>query len=174
MVDEARLEQTDNGKVPTTDGWFVVHTSEAPWFDSDRYGMWCRFGGPQGFPDVGINLSVLEPGKPACLYHRESAQEDFFVLSGECILVVEEEERQLRAGDFVHCPPGTNHVFVGDGKGLSAILMIGHRPDSNELCYPVSEAAAKYGGSVEIETTNPREAYGDRQLEAGKPVWPLF
>ena len=31
-----------------------------------------------------------------------------FVVSGEAALVVEGEERHLRAWDFVHCPPGTS------------------------------------------------------------------
>jgi quercetin dioxygenase-like cupin family protein len=38
------------------------------------------------------------------MYHREKAQEGFLVLSGECLLVVEGEERPLRQWDFFHCP----------------------------------------------------------------------
>ena len=174
MVQEAHLEQTANGKVPTTDGWFVMHASEAPWFRSEKFGLGCRFEGQTPFPDIGINLRVLEPGKPACLYHREDAQEDFFVLSGECVLVVEEQERRLRSGDFVHCPAGANHVFVGAGDGPCVVLMIGSRPDPLELCYPVSEAAAKYGASVDKETADQREAYGERSIEPTAPIWPLY
>jgi uncharacterized cupin superfamily protein len=25
------------------------------------------------FPQTGVNIAVLEPGKPACRYHREEA-----------------------------------------------------------------------------------------------------
>ena len=42
------------------------------------------------------------------MHHRENAQEGFLVLSGECLLIVEEEERRLRAWDFFHCPGGTH------------------------------------------------------------------
>ena len=174
MVEEARLEQTDNGKSPATDGWFVLHIAEAPWLRSERFGRGCRVEGNTRFPEIGFNLRVLEPGKPACLYHRENAQEDFLVLSGECTLVVEEQERQLRAGHFVHCPAETNHVFVGDGDGPCVVLMIGHRPVREQICYPVSKAAARHGASVSQETADPSEAYGEMQLEPTEPIWPLF
>jgi len=173
-MEEARLERTDNGKIPATDGWFVLHTAEAPWLRSKRFGRGCRFEGPEGFPQIGVNIRMLDPGEPACLYHRENAQENFLVLSGECTLVVEEEERSLQAGHFVHCPPGTDHVFVGAGEGPCVILMIGHRPEREELCYPVSEAAARYGASVEKETSDQAEAYGGFDIEPVEPVWPLW
>lgn len=177
MVDEAKLERTEHGTVPVSDGWFTLHTSEAPWVASPRFGSGVVFEGPKNpFPELGFNIRYLEPGIPACLYHREGAQEDFYVLSGECILVVEEQERRLRAGHFVHCPPGTDHVFVGAGDGPCVILMVGARPPDIEenLCYPVSPTAAKYGASVETETTSPAEAYGERDIEATEPVWPLY
>lgn len=96
------------------------------------------------------------------------------MISGEGTLVVEEQQRPLRAGDFVHCPAGTNHVLVGAGNGPCVILMIGYRPDREELCYPVSAAAAKYGASVAEETPNQREAYGERDIEPIAPMWPLW
>ncbi|MDH3283736.1 MAG: hypothetical protein OEQ13_03275, partial [Acidobacteriota bacterium] len=93
MVKEAEFESSPNGKVVTTEGWFALHASEAPWIRSERFGLGCRFEGQTRFPQIGVNLRILEPGTPACLYHRENAQENFFVLSGECTLVVEEQER---------------------------------------------------------------------------------
>ncbi len=174
MVEEAHLDETEHGKSATTDGWFALHVSEAPWMTSERFGSGCRLEGQPRFPETGVNLRVLEPGKPACLYHREEAQEDFFVLSGECIFVVEDQERHLKAGHFVHCPANTNHVFVGAGEERCVILMIGHRPETEKICYPVSEVAAKHGASVEKETTDPRKAYGELQLEPIEPIWPLY
>lgn len=175
MVDEARMEETDAGTIPGTDGWFVLHASEAAWMRSPRFGSGCIFEGPDApFSDLGVNLRVLEPGKPACLYHREKGQENFFVLSGECVLIIEEEEHRLRAGDFVHCPPWTNHVFVGAGEQRCAMIMMGHRPETDEVVYPVSEVAARYGASVDRETGDAREAYGERDIEPSEPVWPLY
>ena len=111
------------------------------------------------FRQLGIRLHVLPPGEPNGLYHRENQQEDFLVLSGECVLLVGGEERRLRAWDFVHCPPGTEHIFVGAGDGPSVILMVGARSEDWHVCYPVSELAARYGASAEEETSEPDKAY---------------
>jgi uncharacterized cupin superfamily protein len=173
MVEEARIEKTEDGDIVVSDGWFVMHVSEVPWMRSERFGKGCRFEGRTRFPQVAINLRVLEPGKPACLYHRENAQEDFLVLAGECILLVEEQERRVRAGDFVHCPPNATHVFVGAPDQQAVVLMIGYRPETEEICYPVSEVAAAYGASVEVETTDVAEAYGPRKIVPIASQWPL-
>ena len=159
MVPEAPLEGTGGGLEPKGEGWFVVNAREARWLTGD-FGSYTRFEGPDAakFQQVGINIGVLQPGQPACLYHREGDQEDFLVLSGECVLLVEEEERPLKQWDFVHCPPWTEHVFVGAGDGPCAILAIGARTRAG-VVYPKSELAAKYGASAEEETPEPKEAY---------------
>ena len=111
------------------------------------------------FPEFGINIQVLRPGQPNCMYHGENAQEDFLVLSGECLLLVEGEERPLKQWDFVHCPAWTEHVFVGSGDGPCAVLMVGARPEREELLYPVADVARKHGAGVPEETRSGREAY---------------
>ena len=110
-------------------------------------------------PDVGVKLVVLSPGQPNGLYHHETNQEDFLVLSGECLLLIEGEERRLRAGDFVHCPPETEHVFVGAGDGPCAIFMLGGRTRPEVLVYPRSDVALRHGAGVETETRDADEAY---------------
>ena len=140
--------------------WFTVNVRDAPWRSHDAFGSSCRFESPEApFPQLGINLRVLQPGQPNCLYHSESLQEDFLVLHGECLLLVEEEERLLGPWDFVHCPPGSEHVFVGAGDGPCVILMVGARDPDERLLYPVSELAGRYGASAKTETTSPEEAY---------------
>jgi uncharacterized cupin superfamily protein len=177
VIEEARIEETSTGvRKVSGDGWFVIHASEAPLHSSERFGEAWDFEGETQFDQVGIHLHVVAPGQPACLYHREEAQEDFLVLSGECKVLIEEQERSLKAGHFVHCPPGTNHVFVGAGEGPCTILMIGHRAPDKKIVYPVSELAARYGASVETEATTPREAYGEDPVfkEQDRPrPWPL-
>ena len=116
-VPEAGLDRTPEGLVPEGEGWFVLNAREARWQDEGPLGVMCFFEGDVAFPQLGINLNVLEPGQPMCMYHWEADQEDFLVLSGEALLIVEGEERPLRAWDFVHCPPGTKHVIVGAGEG---------------------------------------------------------
>jgi uncharacterized cupin superfamily protein len=161
---EAQLRDSESGLEPAGDGWFVVNVRDVAWYTSDTFGSACRFESRDAFfPQLGVNLRVLEPGKSNCLYHSESLQEAFLVLSGECRLIVEGEERLLRAWDFVHCPAGTEHVFVGAGDEPCVVLMTGARSDDEQLVYPVSELAARYGASVEEETPDPEQAYAPFQ-----------
>jgi uncharacterized cupin superfamily protein len=111
------------------------------------------------FADVGFTLQVVWPGQPSGMYHAESNQEDFFVLAGECLLLVEGEERPLQAWDFVHCPPGTAHIFVGTGNGPCVIFMAGGRTREKDTVYPGSELARRYRAGVEAETSSPFDAY---------------
>ena len=139
MVDEAQLENSEVGRLPNGDGWFVLN-------------------------------GVLSPGKPSALYHRESNQENFLVLSGECLLLVEGEERPLKAWDFVHCPPETEHIFVGAGDGPCVLFMAGSRSNEERLVYPRSELALRHGAGVEKEVHSGREAYAPfAKWKPGRP-----
>ena len=162
MAEEARLERTEAGVVAVTDGWFVVNVRDSAWLTNEKFGSCCIFEGDDSpFAQLGFTLAVLEPGQPSGMYHREDNQEDFLVLAGECLLLVEGEERRLRAWDFVHCPPKTEHIFVAAGDGPCVIFMAGSRagwPDKG-IVYPRSELALRHGAGVETETTVPAEAY---------------
>jgi uncharacterized cupin superfamily protein len=162
MVDEARLEETEGGLEPVGEGWFVVNVADTAWYRNDVFGASCPFEAARNdgarFAEYGINIHVVWPGQPNCMYHGEAAQEDFLVLAGECLLLIEGEERPLKAWDFVHFPKWTEHVIVGAGSAPCAILMVGSRADER-VTYPVSELAAKHGAGVERETDQPSEAY---------------
>ena len=142
---------------PTRDGWFVVNLADARWM-TGRFGAYTVLEGATRWPQVGVNVGVLEPGQAACFYHREADQEDFLVLKGEALLLVEGEERRLRAWDFVHSPAWTEHVFVGAGNGPCAILAVGARADRG-VVYPAAEVALRHDAGVRRETTLPPEAY---------------
>ena len=163
VVPEADLEQTEYGLVPSSDGWFVLNAREALWVDAPGRVATCILEGRLHFPQVGVNIRVLEPGEALSMYHWEADQEDFLVVSGECLLLVEGEERPLKAWDFVHCPPRTSHTIVGAGAGPCAIVCIGARELSVDNpdwgAYPVDETALKHRAGVERETSDPDEAY---------------
>jgi len=175
-VREAQLEDSGSGLTPVTQGWFVVNVRDAEWWFSERRGARCAFESEYGDPPVefgqfGINVTVLEPGQTG-LYHAESDQEAFLVLSGECALLVEGEERRLRPWDFFHSSPWTEHAFVGAGEGPCVILMVGSRSGAG-VNYPVSELAARYGASVAEETSDWRQAYAkvERFRRERPPNW---
>ena len=149
-----------NGLRPAGEGWFVVNVRDTRWFESDGLGRYAVFESEEArFPEVGIGVGILQPGEPNCMYHAEEAQEDFLVVSGEVLLIVEGEERLLRAWDFVHCPAWTEHVFVGAGDGPSVVIGIGARRKGRGLLYPVNETALKHGAGVTEETSDPSVAY---------------
>ena len=162
MVPEGRLEQTGQGMVPTGDGWFVLNARDAQWIDRKGRGVYCDFEGELDFPQLGVNLQVLGPGEPMAMYHREVDQEDFLVLAGEPLLVIEGQQRSLRPWDFVHCPPGTNHVIVGSGSVPCVLVAIGTREDSTGPdwgAYTVDETAIRLGAGLEQETSDQELAY---------------
>ena len=165
MVPEAQLE---NG-VPQTAGWFVVNARNARWVHNEM-GAYCGFEGKgeASFDQLGINLNALPPGAPMAMYHEEPGQEDFLVLRGECLLIVEGEERPLKQWDFVHCPPRTKHVIVGAGHAPALVLAVGAR--KGQASYPVDETAVRRGAGVDHEVASPAEAYAKYSaLQDGPP-----
>jgi uncharacterized cupin superfamily protein len=161
-VDEAPIRDTDTGLEVAGEGWFVLNLAEASWETLPDAGAWCAFEADDArFGQFGLNVHVLWPGQASGRYHAESDQEGFLVLAGECLAIVEGQERRLRRWDYLHCPPGTEHITVGAGDGPCAILMVGARSPDNRIHYPVSEVAARHGASVSRATDSPREAYAD-------------
>jgi quercetin dioxygenase-like cupin family protein len=173
MVPEAPPEQTEHGLQPVSDGWFVLNAREAAWRHCEGMGKWPRLEGATPiFPQLGVGLTVLEPGEPMTRYHWETDQEDFLVLSGEALAIVEGEERPLRAWDLLHCPAGTNHAIVGAGEGPCVIFAVGSRENHTRRtadggiegaddwgAYTVDEAALRHGAGVAVETTDGAVAY---------------
>ena len=169
MVPEAPLDQTECGRVAVGDGWFVLNARDAVWFDRKGRGFGAVLERRGGFDQLGISLDVLGPGEPMAMYHWETDQENFLVLSGTATLIIEGEERPLRQWDFVHCPPGTAHVIVG---GPCVVFGVGSRerhtmiaedgsrtgrPDWGQ--YVADPAAQKYGAAPEETTMSAEEAY---------------
>jgi quercetin dioxygenase-like cupin family protein len=173
VVPEAPLEETEAGLVPAGKGWFVLNARAARWYERPGRGREPSLQGRGDFPQVGLGLTVLAPGEPMAMYHWETDQEDFLVLSGEALLIIEGEERPLRQWDFVHCPPGTRHVIIGAGDGPCTVFAVGalerHTTGSRVEgtlqgtddwgAYTVDAAALRHGAGVEKETNDAGEAY---------------
>jgi uncharacterized cupin superfamily protein len=173
-VREAQLKRTEAGLIAQGEGWFVLNARDVSWIRSEERGQDTDFEGGQEWPQLGFRIHVLMPGQRNGMYHRERGQEDFLLVAGECVLVIEGEERRLKAWDFVHCPPWTHHVFVGAGEGPCVIVMTGGRAGGFEAVYPVNEVAAKHGASVLEETSKPAEAYarfGPEERSAYREGW---
>ncbi|HEY2542374.1 MAG TPA: cupin domain-containing protein [Gaiellaceae bacterium] len=142
--------------------WFVRNLRDAEWRHAEGRGavsvVLDDFEGRRKPLQYGVNPFVLMPGEAMSMYHWEGDQEDFLVVSGEAILIVEGDERPLRAWDFVHCPPRTRHVIVGAGKGPCVVIAVGARAH-DELGFPSDAAATRHGASVGEDTMDPGVAY---------------
>ena len=161
MTEEARLVPAEEGGiVPEGDGWFVLNAKDARWLDGEL-GKYTGFEGKNSrFPQLGININVLQPGEPMTMYHRENAQEDFLVIAGEVLLIVDGAERPLKRWDFFHCPAGVDHAIVGAGDGPSLVLAVGARTGGeHELFYPADPTAQKHGAAVAEGTDDGDVAY---------------
>jgi uncharacterized cupin superfamily protein len=174
-MQEATMVQTEYGLVAETEGWFTVNVGDAAWVHNERLADACIFEGDAApFGQMGYTLAVLKPGEPSGMYHREGDQEDFLVLSGECIAIIEGQERSLRAWDFVHCPPGTAHIFVGAGDGPCVIFMAGARANRGTTVYLRDEAALRHGAGPEADTPESKVAYEPfPPWKPGKGTWPV-
>jgi uncharacterized cupin superfamily protein len=160
--------------IDRTDDWSVTHVRDASWFGNPSFGSAAAFDPQRRHPHTSINLFVLEPGKPNCLYHRENAQEDFLVLSGRCTALVNGEKRELRTWDLLHCGPGVDHVLIGTDAPC-AVLAIGHKHPNHEVFYPESPEARARGAESPEPTTDPRVAYRDagRREPVAACRWPI-
>jgi uncharacterized cupin superfamily protein len=171
MVPEAPMEQTGIGLVPGGDGWFVLNATEARWRERPQRGYSLPFEGAADFAQLGVTLFVLGPGEPIGMYHWEADQEDFLVISGEGLLLVEGQERRLRPWDFVHCPPETKHIIVGAGAGPCVVLALGARQNQEGPGwggYTVDDVALRHDAGVTTETNDADEAYA--RFEEPRPV----
>jgi quercetin dioxygenase-like cupin family protein len=151
---QARLEDVGSGLAPVSPGWFVVNVRDAAWVTNEAFGARCLFEAdvpalrerpdlePQRFQQLGFRLAVFGPGQPSGLYHADSAEEDFLVLGGECVARIAGEKRSMTQWDFLHCPPGTHHAFVGAGEGPCVLLMVGSRVAGRTFDYPEQGATS--------------------------------
>ena len=165
---EAKLEQTNEGLVPVSPGWFVLNARDARWSEKPGQGFSLPLTGDDEhtaeafFAMLGIAIRVVYPGEPTTTYHWETEQEDFLVLAGEAMLIVEGQERPLKKWDFVHCPPGTKHAFAGAGIGPCVLLCASSRQfqkDGPWGFYCADETAARYNASSPEDTQDGSVAY---------------
>jgi quercetin dioxygenase-like cupin family protein len=177
MTDEARIEETPTGRQAADAGWWVMNLAEMSWFtrEGGGTGIWSLFEAPSAPSEtLGIGVHVLEPGDVPSMYHAESDQEGFLVLHGECLLVVEGEERPMRRWDYFHCPPWTAHITLNASDGPCALLMVGTRSPDSTVHYPAEPAAAAHGAAVATPTDDSREAYaGAPPIVPAPSPWPV-
>ena len=96
----------------------MLNARDARWWQRQGLGRWADLEGDGDFPHLGMRIAVLRPGEPSGMYHGETGQEDFLVVSGECVLVIEGEERRLKRGtsSTARRGPGTRSSAQAMGR----------------------------------------------------------
>jgi mannose-6-phosphate isomerase-like protein (cupin superfamily) len=168
VVPEAELEATSVGVIPRSPGWFVLNACDARWYDKPGQGHSLPLTGSDEheaetfFPMLGMAIRVMQPGEVSTTYHWETEQEDFLVLAGEALAIIEGQKRPLRQWDFVHCPPDTKHAFVGAGSGPCVLLCASSRQfqkDGPWGFYCTGELAERYNAASPEDTQDGSIAY---------------
>lgn len=89
-----------------------------------------RLGDAGGLTDFGVNLTRLPPGNWSSQRHWHSHEDEFvFVLEGELMLIEDEGETVLRAGDCAAFPKGTGngHHMINRSDTVAVYLEVGSR-----------------------------------------------
>jgi len=168
VVPEAELKETDAGLVAASAGWFVMNARDARWSDKPGQGYSLPLTGKDEyeaetfFPMLGMAIRVVNAGEVSTTYHWETEAEDFLVLHGEAIAIIEGRERRLKQWDFVHCPPETKHAFVGAGDGPCVVLCASSRQfqkDGPWGYYCFDETAERHNAASPEDTQDGSIAY---------------
>ena len=96
-------------------------------------------GDAGGLSQFGVNLVELQPGAASAQRHWHSHEDEFvMVVSGELVLVTDEGETLMRAGDCAAFPGGkpNGHHLLNRSWGPGVFLCVGSRIKGDTTTYP--------------------------------------
>ena len=99
---------------------------------------WQPVGDAAGLTMFGVNRMMMEPGAASSLRHWHTHEDEFVViLEGELVLITNEGETVMRAGDMAGFPKGVDngHCLVNRSKSPAIFLAIGNRDPDDECIY---------------------------------------
>lgn len=95
-------------------------------------------GDALGLTRIGINFTILAPGKESSMRHWHTHEDEFvFVLEGEVVLRTDGGEQLLTAGMCAGFPAGTEdgHQLVNRSKADAVYLEISNRDTDDHAHY---------------------------------------
>ena len=98
-----------------------------------------RLGNAAGLDQFGVNLTTLKPGAASALRHwHEREDELIYMLEGEVVLVEDDGETVLKAGDAAGFKANSRngHQLVNRSDHDAAYLEIGTRSKHERVDYP--------------------------------------
>lgn len=108
-----------------------------------------RLGDAGGLTQFGANITILPPGAMSSLRHWHRHEDEFvMVTQGELVLVQDDGERLLRAGDCAAFPAGdTNgHHFINRGGAEARFLVVGARAPLEVVTYSDVDMVIEFDG----------------------------
>jgi uncharacterized cupin superfamily protein len=109
-----------------------------------------RLGDARGLTDFGLNIMQLPPGAWSSQRHWHSHEDEFvFILAGEVVLIEDEGETILRAGECAAFPKntGNGHHMVNRSDIMAVYLEVGSRqPDDMTTCADIDLKSANADG----------------------------
>lgn len=140
------MPKVDLAKVPQRKGSGYPAPFEAPCADRIRQ----RLGDAGGLTDFGVNLMRLPPGNWSSQRHWHSHEDEFvYVLEGEVVLIEDEGETLLKAGDCAAFPKnsGNGHHMINRSEAWAVYLEIGSRaPNDLITCSDIDMKSANSDG----------------------------
>jgi uncharacterized cupin superfamily protein len=117
-----------------------TRTNYPPPFDRVVYGRERRrLGNAGGLDQFGVNLTTLRPGAASALRHWHEKEDEFvYLLEGEVVLIEDDGETVLKAGDAAafKANSGNGHHLVNRTTSDAIYLEIGSRSNSERVEYP--------------------------------------
>ena len=92
-----------------------------------------------GLTQYGVNLLTLKPGSWSSQRHWHSHEDEFvYVISGEVVMVSNDGEEVLHAGDAAGFPAGTGdgHCLQNRSDADAVVLEVGTRIAEDAVDYP--------------------------------------
>lgn len=96
-------------------------------------------GDAGGLTHFGVNRLHLPPGSWSSQRHWHSAEDEFmYVISGEIILITDDGEEVLRAGDCAAFPANAanGHHIINNSDAVAVCLEVGSRNAGDRVVYP--------------------------------------
>ena len=130
------MPKIDIAAAPTRTGTGYPPPYDAPCRERSR----AKLGDAAGLSQFGVNLLTLPPGQWSSQRHWHTAEDEFvWVVSGEVVLVTNEGEQVLRAGDCAGFPAGVanGHHLQNRSTQDALLLEVGsRRPEADGADYP--------------------------------------
>lgn len=109
-----------------------------------------RLGDAGGLTDFGVNLTRLPPGNWSSQRHWHSHEDEFvYVVEGEVVLIEDDGETTLQAGDCAAFPKetGNGHHLINRSDRTATYIEIGSRqPEDLTTCSDVDMMSANSDG----------------------------